>query len=289
MSRFICPVEGCDKGLSRLQVMHFRSAHGCDPSQWVDENYGSDLKEQYQRGLGSYVIASEYEWLSSDMVCDVIETRTHDQALNSENNPMKRDEVAQQFHGEQNPAKRREIREKIREAVTGHTLSAEAKEKIARKNSGKEVSEAHRKAISEAASNRDTSYMQTDAYSRAVSESLKGRELTYPTPRDVESLSHPVRSSWEEEIAKQLVDNNIEYEYEEEFVLSIGSYYPDFVVDGVVIEVKGFANKRSIAKANAFIEEHPSLTYIVVGAEIPCDIHISWEQRSELLEVFDNE
>ncbi len=269
--------------------MHFRSAHGCDPHKWVDEHYDTELEELYERGLGSDVIASEYEWLSSDMVCNLIETRTHDQALTGKTNPMKRDEVARHFRGEQNPAKRSEVREKTREAATGEKLSTEAKEKIARKNRGREVSEEHRKKISEAASNRDTSYLQTDAYSRAVSESLKGPEPTYLTSYDVEGLSHPVRSSWEEEIAKQLVENDIQYESEEEFVLSIGSYYPDFVVDAVVIEVKGFANERSVGKANAFTEEYPSYTYVVVGAEIPCDTRIPWERRSELPKVFDNE
>jgi hypothetical protein len=113
------------------------------------------------------------------MVCELVETRSRGEALEGENNPMKRDDVASQFSGENNPAKRPEVREKLRKSARGNTHSKQTKEKISRKNSGNVVSEAHREKISEAASNRDTSYMQTEEYSRALSESLKGREPTY--------------------------------------------------------------------------------------------------------------
>lgn len=285
MTEFTCPVSDCQKNLSRLQVMHFRASHDCDPSEWVTEQYGQELKEKYESGVGSYAIADEYEWLTPDMVCEVVDTRDHGKAVNSENNPMKRPEVAEQFRGEANPAKRADVREKISTALSGHSHSQETKDKISRKNSGNEISAQHRQKISEAASRRDTSYMQTEEYSTALSEALTGREPTYPTPYDVDGLSHSVRSSWEEEIAILLSENSIEYVYEEEFELSVGSYYADFVVDDQVIEVKGFADERSVEKATAFIDEFQDYTYVVVGDRIPCDVHISWEERNELLEV----
>lgn len=288
MSTFICPVVGCKKELSRLQVMHFRASHDCDPAEWVEEQYGRELEEKYSTGLGSYAIATEYEWLTPDMVCEVIETRSHREAISGSTNPMKRDEVSVQFQGHNNPAKRPEVREKISKAVTGHTLSKEAREKISRKNKGNEVSEAHREAISRAASKRDTSYMQTEAYRKTLSEALKGCEPTYPTPYSVDGLSHDVRSSWEEEIATMLVENGISYSYETEFQLSIGSYYPDFILDTEVIEVKGFSNERSIEKATAFMNEYPAYRYVVVGDKIPCDVHIPWQQRSKLLGVLND-
>jgi hypothetical protein len=288
MSGFTCPVQDCEKELSRLQVMHFRSAHDCDPIEWVEEQYGSEIREKYAAKSGSYTIADEYEWLSSDMVCGIVETRTHYQAIAGDNNPMKRDEIAAQFTGDDNPAKRPGVRKKLREASTGRTLSDAAKEKIAQKNRGNKVGEEHRQKIAAGASKRDTSYMQTEAYSRALSEGLKGREPTYPTPYEVDELTHRVRSSWEEEIAKLLVENEIAYAYEEEFQLSIGSYYPDFVGDSFVIEVKGFSNERSVEKATYFMKEFPSYTYVVVGDEIPFDVHIPWERREEILEVLSN-
>lgn len=285
MSKFVCPVSGCQKELSRLQVMHFRAAHDCDPSEWVEETYGSELEETYESGVGSYAIASDYEWLTPDMVCEVVETRSHESAMRGSANPMKRSGIAEQFRGEGNPAKRQDVREKISDAVSGFTHSPEAREKISRKNTGNKIDEEARQKISAAASERDTSYMQTEEYSKALSEALTGREPTYPTPFEVDELSHSVRSSWEEEIARQLTENDVQYVYEKEFELSIGSYYADFVVDNFVIEVKGFANERSVKKATAFINEYPGWTYVVVGDQIPCDRHIPWEDRAELLEV----
>lgn len=288
MSTFTCPVSGCKKELSRLQVMHFRAAHDCDPVEWVKEQHGSELEKTYSAGKGSYAVATEYEWLTPDMVCEIIETRTHPEAMGGRTNPMKRDEVSVQFQGDNNPAKRPEVREKISEAVTGHTMSKEAREKISRKNRGNKISETQREAISQASSKRDTSYMQTEAYSKALSDSLKGREPTYPTPYSVDELSHDVRSSWEEEVATLLVENDIPYTYETEFELSVGSYYPDFVLTTDVVEVKGFSNERSVKKATAFLNEFPGYRYVVVGDEIPCDVHIPWEQRAELLEVLND-
>lgn len=268
--------------------MHFRSAHGCDPIEWVKSAYGSEIREQYATGSGSYAVADTYEWLSSDMVCAVVETRSRDEALEGENNPMKRDGVSSQFSGDDNPTKRPEVREKISHSLEGHTHTEETKEKISRKNRGNEVSDEHRRKISEAASKRDTSYMQTEEYSQALSESLKGREPTYPHPREVECLTHSVRSSWEEEVAKLLLENDISYVYEKEFKLPAGSYYLDFTVGMVGIEVKGFSNERSIRKATSFMDEFPAYTYVVVGDEIPCDIHIPWDHRSQLLEVLND-
>lgn len=285
MDKFICPVDGCTKKLSRLQLMHFRSTHDCDPVEWVEAQYGSQIRQKYQDGVGSDTVASEYEWLSDDMVCEVVDTRSREEALKGSNNPMKRAGVIEAFTGESNPAKRPEVREDLSEAQTGQTLSDEAKEKISRKNSGREISAETRKKISRAASQRDTSYMQTQAYREALSESLKGREPTYPEPYEVASLSHPVRSSWEEDVATLLQENDVRYTYEKEFELSIGSDYLDFLLDSHAIDVKGFATDRSITKATAFMREFPSYTYVVVGDEIPCDIHLPWERRSELLEV----
>lgn len=289
MGSFVCPVTGCDKVLSRLQVMHFRSAHGCEPVEWVKEQYGSQIRSKYNDGVGSYTIASEYKWLSPDMVCNIVNTRSLEEALNNENNPMKRAQIVESFTGASNPAKRPEVRKKISEARTGHTLSEEAREKISQKNSGRELTPEAREKISKAASQRDTSYMQTDEYKQALSESLKGREPTYPEPYEVSSLSHQVRSSWEEKIAKLLQQNGIEYDYEPEFQLSNGSYYPDFVLGAYVVEVKGFSNERSINKATTFMNEFPSYTYVVVGDRIPCDVHLPWEQRSELIAVVTDE
>lgn len=285
MKGFVCPVSGCEKELSRLQVMHFRSAHDCDPSEWVATRHGTEIREVYSTGRGSYSIAREYEWLSPEMVTTVVDTRTHEESVSGEANPMRRDGVVSQFQGDTNPAKDPKVRERISEALTGRTHDESTKRKISRKNTGNTINEEHRKAVSEAASSIDRSYMQTEEYSQALSEALKGREPTYPTPYTVDELSHEVRSSWEEDIGKLLTENDIDYKYEPEFKLSEASYYPDFVTETSAIEVKGFASDRSVTKAEQFLEEYPSFTYVVIGDELPCDIHIPWEDRSRVVGV----
>jgi len=289
MAELLCPVDGCEKELTRLQVMHFRANHGGDPVEWVEENYGTEIKEMYASGRGSYSIAEQFEWLSPDLVCDIVETRSQEASLTGAHNPMKREAVVEEFTGKDNPAKRPSVREKISEAVTGHTLSEESRRKISEKNTGNEITAEHRRAVSRAASRRDTSYMQTDEYSRAVSEALEGREPTYPTPYEVEELSHKVRSGWEEDVGKTLVREGIQYEYEREFGLPSGSYYADFVSGSFVIEIKGWANERSVTKAREFLDRFPEYTYVVVGDELPCDVHLPWERRYELTGVIEGE
>lgn len=282
---FSCPVKGCTKELNRLQVMHYRSSHGLDPVEWVEEEHGSAILEMYSSGKGAYVISKEYEWLTPDMVYDIVDSRTHEESLSGENNPMKRSGVKKQFSGENNPSKRPAVRQKISDALKGHDVSKEARRNISKANTGNEISEEHRQAIAEAAKNRDCSYMQTESYRRKLSEANKGNEPTFPKPFEVEELSHKVRSSWEATVGKMLVEEGIEYDYECEFALSDCSYYPDFSVGPEIIEVKGWVNERAIEKSEQFMEEYPSYKYVVVGNKMPNDVYVNWQNREELLEV----
>lgn len=102
-----------------------------------------------------------------------------------------------------------------------------------------------------------------------------------------EELGFHVRSSWEEEIGLLLKKFNLDFEYESEgFEIDSGLYLPDFFVGRNIIEVKGWDNDKSRKQAREFMEEYGSeYTYIVVGKEIPADIHIPWEEREELIEV----
>lgn len=283
---FTCPVKDCTKGLHRLQVMHFRSAHGCDPVEWVTKEYGAEIKTTYSDGPGAYVIADEYEWLKPDMVLDIVDSQGHQESLRGDNNPMNRSDVVENFTEEDNPAKRPEVREKISEALDGHEVSEETRQKISEANTGNEISQEHREAIGEAAAKTDRSYTQTEEFGQKISEANKGREPTFPEPYEVEELSHMVRSSWEEAVGKLLGDEGINYSYEQEFELSDGSYYPDFIVDPEVVEVKGWVTDRAVDQAEQFMELYPSYRYTVVGNELPCDVHIPWEDRKKLREVF---
>lgn len=98
-----------------------------------------------------------------------------------------------------------------------------------------------------------------------------------------EELEHMVRSSWERTVAQLLVEADIKYQYEGvEVEYEGGSYYPDFVTDEAVIEVKGRVRDSCIKKAETAVEQLEK-RYVVVGSEMKSDIHISWEMRDEVI------
>lgn len=102
-------------------------------------------------------------------------------------------------------------------------------------------------------------------------------------------LDHLVRSTWEMEIAEILTKLDVEYEYEGIQITWTGEriYTPDFVTDEYVIEVKGrvFEDRYEREKARAAMNVLDNREYVVVGTELPCDIHIPWEDRESLTEL----
>lgn len=102
----------------------------------------------------------------------------------------------------------------------------------------------------------------------------------------VDELGHNVRSNWEKEVGLLLSRNNIEYTYEgEKIKLSKGiRYIPDFILDEYVIEVKGRVHDYAIKKAKLLMEKD-SREYVVIGTEMPCDIHIEYANREEIIEI----
>ena len=105
----------------------------------------------------------------------------------------------------------------------------------------------------------------------------------------VEELDHNVRSGWEKEVGLLLSENDIDYGYEEEiFELRKGCrYIPDFVLDDYVVEVKGQIFGNAKEKAKLFLEQSDRC-YVVVGTEMPCNIHIPYQDREKLIELVDN-
>lgn len=104
------------------------------------------------------------------------------------------------------------------------------------------------------------------------------------TTEVVEQTGHEVRSGWEKEVDLLLHQNDIEYEYESKtFDLNDRSYTPDFKIESVIVEVKGYKYKDPDERAHQFMDMYPEFTYIVIGTELPCDIHIDYEDREELL------
>lgn len=110
---------------------------------------------------------------------------------------------------------------------------------------------------------------------------------------DPDHLDHIVRSSWELRVAELLHRATVEYEYEGiiiDYIDKVGQtrkYTPDFITDKYIIEVKGIYVKeeRVNKKARAAMETEDR-EYVVVGTEIPCDIHIPWDENEAVTELF---
>jgi hypothetical protein len=92
-------------------------------------------------------------------------------------------------------------------------------------------------------------------------------------------------------MAELLLKVGVDYEYESlEISYGDGSTYtPDFVTNQYVIEVKGhlYEPEKVIKKARAAITELDDRQYVVVGTAIPADIHIPWENRGQITELFE--
>lgn len=128
----------------------------------------------------------------------------------------------------------------------------------------------------------------SDEWKENRSEEMKGNNHGRRNCFFVDELGHEVDSNWEMDISFLLKENNFDYELEPEYDRSAGrSYFPDFQIDDVVIEVKGWASDDAVAKAEEFMERHDE-TYVVVGDEMPCDYYISWENRGQLIRVLNN-
>lgn len=170
-----------------------------------------------------------------------------------------------------NPAKRPEVRKKISEAKKGQTWT---------------MSEEGKKKISEAMSGENHPH-----YGKTGKDHPKYGKLSGLKLQTVEATGHTVRSNWEKEIDLSLHNSELNYRYEPKtFKLTDElTYTPDFIVEDIIIEVKGWPNDISKKRAEIFLEEKPEYTYLVIGNKIPCDIFIAWEDRDILVEKIQEE
>jgi transposase-like protein len=131
---------------------------------------------------------------------------------------------------------------------------------------------------------------EVDVHSKTVLKSLKEHGIEIRSGfQDPEHLDHVVRSGWEMEIVELLREHNIPYEYES-VEIDWGeeqTYRPDFITEDYIIEVKGWVRPQGNEemKAQAALELLDDREYVVVGAELPCDIHIPWEDYEKLIEL----
>lgn len=176
--------------------------------------------------------------------------------------------------------------DKISETLQGRSyLSDEHYEKVAELMEGNDYAAGYERTPAQLkALEKGRRMSPTEDMREKVSESLKGNHNWRRKQTYIEELGYSVDSTWELHTAFYLEAIDIDYIREPAFELSSGrTYYPDFQSGSVVIEVKGYADEYSIEKAESFLAEYPEYEYVVVGAEMPCDEHISWDERDQLL------
>lgn len=125
----------------------------------------------------------------------------------------------------------------------------------------------------------------SDETRRRMSESAKERikrdGVYTPNQFYSEGLGHHVRSGWEEAVGLVLD----EYTYEPRYDIVVDgderSYFPDFETEDAVIEVSGFMMDSKRQKLEAFMDAVDK-TFILVGCNGPCDLHIPFEERQML-------
>jgi len=97
-----------------------------------------------------------------------------------------------------------------------------------------------------------------------------GKPPTYPEPYFVKELNYKVRSSLEEDGLKILRKSGIKYKYEKPFIINLPYGKRHYWVDchimnsNMFIEFKGYPDKNSILKMQAFKEQYPNNKLFVV-------------------------
>ncbi|QSW99107.1 NUMOD3 domain-containing DNA-binding protein [Haloterrigena alkaliphila] len=131
-------------------------------------------------------------------------------------------------------------------------------------------------------------YEWSEVQLQKLSEALRGQVPGRSRPRQVIKTRNIVRNGWEAAVDIISHDAGFDYTYEDlSFELSERTYTPDFVVEDIVIEVKGMVWENDETKANEFMDRH-DYTYLVVGSELPCDVHLPWKKREKLPEVINS-
>lgn len=300
---FECPYPGCSKGLSRLQIMHFRHTHEVEPVEFVWDLFGEEISEMYNSGMGCYSIAESLpSYISRNMVGNVVEEyigrRTQEDSVSGGCNPMKRDEVASLFEGESNPSKRKEVREKISEAVEGktgvsgeeHPLYGVTGEDHPAHGNDVDFSEEQLQRMSESQQKRFNDPLERWKVGKGRRGKAPPEGSGYVEWYEVEGKERKVQGKLELDIAQVLVDNIGVDGFEVHPYRSHWNYVPDFLVyPSIIIEAKGDIHFGGVEKAKKFRNENGEYRYIVVGQsentkKIPSDAWYQWEgDRSELL------
>jgi hypothetical protein len=254
-----CPMGGCEKWAeSGFGVMKHWNQQDSHPGKLKDHHPDFDVSRK--DGVGEAISEAKSG-------INVWEDKEH---------PQKGESVPE------------ETREKISNTLEGHDyVSEEQRKKTSERMEGNDYASGYERTDAQLAGlEKGWNMERTEEWNQNISEALKGNKNGRRHRVYVFELGHQVDSSWELDVAFLLKTLGADYEREPAYTLwDDTTYYPDFRVGRVVIEVKGYADDYSHEKAGAFLEEHPDDVYVVVGDEMECDLHIEWENRQRLTEV----
>jgi hypothetical protein len=159
-------------------------------------------------------------------------------------------------------------REKMHKSRMGHEVAQETRDKIRKSQKGRKnpwttehnknripPSGWHHSEISKQITRDKVSGNKNGQYGKAP-PIVKGVKFI-----DRKGRLFKFRSKWEEKLAIYFDKNNIDWEYEKTtYKLSDNSTYtPDFFIEEMIYEVKGYPYKRSIEKFECFKKEYSHL------------------------------
>lgn len=150
-----------------------------------------------------------------------------------------------------------EYRKKISESMRGpknpsygKKLSPEAIEKI------------RERSIKNARRGKDSNFYGKSYYAKRILYTKK------------DGIIYNLKSGWEFKFAQYLDSKNIIWEYEKQYFPVIyeyegktkdGTYIPDFFIDNIIYEIKGYWRKDALAKFEAFKKTYPEIKIIILG------------------------
>jgi len=184
-----------------------------------------------------------------------------------------------------------EHKQKLSQAHMGKSLSEETKKKMSESTKGenapwhgKNLPDDMKEQISETVSGFEHTEKAKKKISDAVSGEKNGMYSKSPEWSFVEVEGIRVRSEWEADVVRKLVEKNIDFEYEpQSFEWKEGrTYTPDFEVDDWFIEVKGYVRDSCKLKAQSLVNKH-NKNLIVYGSELGCGKHFSKNEFNEMI------
>ena len=146
---------------------------------------------------------------------------------------------------------------------THWTQTEEGRARVSKLHRGKKIGEASRIKMSLSAAKR----------------AREGRLRNHRGRGGVrEDLGFYVRSTWEANFARILKLQGKDFEYESEsFLLSNGTTYtPDFKVDGIFYEIKGYMTEVTRRKLDLFRYEYPAEIVQMIGAPEYNELYITY-------------